>query len=154
VNLEKVATPPPPPSPPPAQSSRPAPAPERPHRVNRPAGSDRSDKSDKSDRSDAPAGDASDTAGDDASDRPEPRSDGRARPLGVLVLGSKPPCDIAIDGVATTLHTPQKEIKLSVGRHRITLTNTEFGINETFTVDIKPDVPEKLIKDYSDRLPN
>ena len=23
-----------------------------------------------------------------------------------------------------------------------------------FTVDIKPDVPEKLIKDYSDRLPN
>ena len=72
----------------------------------------------------------------------------------MLVLGSKPPCDIAIDGVATPLHTPQKEIKLSVGRHRITLTNGEFGINETFTVDIKPDVPEKLIKDYSDRLPN
>src|SRR5262249_46997431 len=73
---------------------------------------------------------------------------------GVLVLGSKPPCDIAIDGNTTGLHTPQKEIKLPVGRHRITLTNAEFGINETFSVDIKADVPEKLIKDYSDRLPN
>jgi len=72
----------------------------------------------------------------------------------VLVLGSKPPCDIAIDGSTTGLHTPQKEIKLPVGRHRITLTNAEFGINETFTVDIKADAPEKLIKDYSDRLPN
>jgi eukaryotic-like serine/threonine-protein kinase len=145
VNLEKVNTPPSPPPPPP-QSSRPAPTPERPHRVNRPA----PDKSDKGDKPD----DSSDTASDDASDKPEPRGDGKARVLGVLVLGSKPPCDIAIDGVATPLHTPQKEIKLSVGRHRITLTNSEFGINETFTVDIKPDVPEKLIKDYSDRLPN
>jgi serine/threonine protein kinase len=87
---------------------------------------------------------------------PESASEDDARPKGqgVLVLGSKPPCDIAIDGSTTGLHTPQKEIKLPVGRHRITLTNAEFGINETFTVDIKADAPEKLIKDYSDRLPN
>lgn len=69
------------------------------------------------------------------------------------MLGSKPPCDIAIDGSSTGLHTPQKEIKLPVGRHRITLSNPEFNISETFTVDIKADAPEKLIKDYSDRLP-
>jgi eukaryotic-like serine/threonine-protein kinase len=160
VNLEKVAAPPPaptqsaPPAPPPPPS-RPAPAAERPRKVNRPASA----------QSEPPAGDAAasdDTADakdarDAKADKSEVRSDARAdkpRPLGVLVLGSKPPCDIAIDGVATTLHTPQKEIKLAVGKHRITLTNSEFGINETFTVDIKPDAPEKLIKDYSDRLPN
>ena len=43
----------------------------------------------------------------------------------------------------------EEEIKLSVGRHRITLSNTEFGINETISVEIKADAPEKLIKDYS-----
>src|SRR5262249_22080546 len=90
---------------------------------------------------------AAESASDDA-------SDARPKGQGVLVLGSKPPCDIAIDGSTTGLHTPQKEIKLPVGHHRITLTNAEFGINETFTVDIKADTPEKLIKDYSDRLPN
>ncbi len=77
-----------------------------------------------------------------------------AKGQGVLVLGSKPPCDIVIDGSTTGLHTPQKEIKLPAGRHRITLVNSEFGIKETFTVDIKADTTEKMIKDYSDRLPN
>jgi serine/threonine protein kinase len=86
--------------------------------------------------------------------KPAPEaSEPKAKGQGVLVLGSKPPCEITIDGSATGLHTPQKEIKLSVGRHRITLTNSEFSIKETFTVDIKADTPEKLIKDYSDRLP-
>jgi hypothetical protein len=128
VNLEKVAPPPP--------------APEsRPHRGSRP--------------SDRPA-DAPGTEPSASPDRPseDAAADPRGRAQGVLVLGSKPPCDIAIDGAPTGLHTPQKEIKLAVGRHRVTLTNGEFGINESFTVDIKPDAPEKLIKDYSDRLPN
>jgi hypothetical protein len=77
----------------------------------------------------------------------------KAKGQGVLALNAKPPCDIAIDGNPTGLHTPQQEIKLSAGRHRVTLTNSEFGIKETFTVDIKADAAEKLIKDYSDRLP-
>lgn len=72
---------------------------------------------------------------------------------GILVLGSKPPCEILVDGNPTGLRTPQKEIKLPAGRHRITLVNAEFAIRDTFTVDIKPDATEKLIKDYSDRLP-
>jgi serine/threonine protein kinase len=85
----------------------------------------------------------------------EPKdADPKAKGQGVLVLGSKPPCEIAIDGSPTGLRTPQKEIKLSVGRHRVTLTNSEFNIKETFNVDIKADTPEKAIKDYSDQLPN
>ena len=136
VDLEKVTAQQPPPAPPPPQQhpATPEPRPEpRPHRTGR-----------------------SDGAGAEASSEPasDDAADARPRGQGVLVLGSKPPCDIAIDGSTTGLHTPQKEIKLPVGRHRITLTNTEFGINETFSVDIKADAPEKLIKDYSDRLPN
>jgi serine/threonine protein kinase len=132
VNLEKVAAPQPPPAPEP-----------RPHRPSRPA----------SEKPVEPAPVIEPAAAPDkpAADRPaEPRAKGQ----GVLVLGSKPPCDIAIDGSPTGLTTPQKEIKLSAGKHRVTLTNSEFNISETFSVDIKPDQPEKLIKDYSDRLPN
>jgi serine/threonine protein kinase len=73
--------------------------------------------------------------------------------MGVLVLGSKPPCEIAIDGASTGQHTPQKDLKLPIGRHRVTLSNSEFNIRETFAVDIKADEPAKVIKDYSDRLP-
>ncbi|HET9620183.1 MAG TPA: PEGA domain-containing protein, partial [Kofleriaceae bacterium] len=73
--------------------------------------------------------------------------------MGVLVLGSKPPCEIAIDGSPTGQHTPQKDLKLPLGRHKVTLSNSEYNIRETFSVDIKADEPEKIIKDYSDRLP-
>ena len=44
-------------------------------------------------------------------------------------------------------------MKLSAGKHRITLVNPDFNIKETFAVDIKPDQTEKQIKDFSDRLP-
>ena len=71
---------------------------------------------------------------------------------GTLLIGSKPPCDIFIDGSSTGLHTPAKDIKLPAGKHKVTLVNNEFGIRETFTVDIKADAVEKAIKDYSDKI--
>ncbi len=71
---------------------------------------------------------------------------------GTLLLSAKPPCQILIDGKATGLTTPQRELLLSVGSHRITLVNEEYSINETFSVQIKADTPAKVIKDYSDRL--
>jgi hypothetical protein len=76
-----------------------------------------------------------------------------AKGNGSLMLGSKPPCDIFIDGADSGTHTPQRDLKLSAGKHKITLVNNEFGIKETFYVDIKPDAPNKEFKDYSDRLP-
>ncbi len=72
---------------------------------------------------------------------------------GTLTLGSKPPCEIYVDGAPTGLHTPQPKMSLPAGKHRITLINNEFGINERFVVDIKPDAVEKVIKDFSDKLP-
>jgi hypothetical protein len=72
---------------------------------------------------------------------------------GVLKLGSKPRCEIYIDGSSTGLFTPQLNLKLASGKHRVTLVNNEFGIRETFAVDIKADDATKVTKDYSDRLP-
>ncbi|HUJ63454.1 MAG TPA: serine/threonine-protein kinase [Kofleriaceae bacterium] len=75
---------------------------------------------------------------------------------GTLILGSKPPCEIFVDGSDSGQHTPVPAgLKLDPGPHKITLVslNTDFGIKETFTVNIKADATTKEIKDYSDRLP-
>ncbi|MDB4963031.1 MAG: serine/threonine protein kinase [Myxococcales bacterium] len=85
--------------------------------------------------------------------KPDPDTKVAASGSGMLMLGSKPSCEIYVDGSNTGLHTPQRTMKLSAGKHRITLINNEFGIKETFVVDIKPDATEKAIKDFSDRLP-
>jgi hypothetical protein len=88
-----------------------------------------------------------------ASPGPAAASPGATRPLGVLVLGSKPPCEIYVDGNSSGLRTPQQDLTLPIGRHRITLVNAEFKIRESFPVDITAGAPVKLVKDYSDRLP-
>ncbi|MBK9032498.1 MAG: serine/threonine protein kinase [Myxococcales bacterium] len=72
---------------------------------------------------------------------------------GTLLLSAKPPCEIFVDGRNTGLKTPQRDLKLSAGKHKITLLNNEFGIKESFSVDIKADEQTKAIKDFSDRLP-
>jgi len=71
---------------------------------------------------------------------------------GVLSLGSKPPCQIFIDGRNTGLMTPQREIKLSPGPHKITLLNNEIGFRDTFTVNITAGQTTRQIKDYSDKI--
>jgi hypothetical protein len=72
---------------------------------------------------------------------------------GTLMLGSKPSCEIYVDGATTGLYTPQPSLKLRAGPHKITLINNEFGIRDSFNVEISPDKPTKMIKDYSDKLP-
>jgi serine/threonine protein kinase len=71
---------------------------------------------------------------------------------GTLLLGSKPPCDILVDGSSTGLHTPQRDMKLPAGKHKITLVNDELGIKETFNVNIQAGQTEKQIKDFSDKI--
>ena len=84
--------------------------------------------------------------GDKKKDPPAPKGEG------VLSVGSKPPCDIYIDGKSTGLKTPQREIKLSAGRHKVTLMNNEFGIKESFSVEVKAGEVTKQVKDFSDRM--
>ena len=71
---------------------------------------------------------------------------------GWLLIGSKPPCHLYVDGSDTGLQTPQK-LELSAGSHKITLVSDEFGFHESYHVDIRPGETEKEIKDYSDRVP-
>lgn len=67
---------------------------------------------------------------------------------GTLMISSKPPCEIAIDGVATVLTTPQRAIKLRAGKHKVTLFNLEHKIDKTFDVTIKSGKATKLIHDF------
>lgn len=68
---------------------------------------------------------------------------------GNLLLGSKPPCKIYIDGRNTGLTTPQRNIELSAGSHKITLINNEHNIKETFKVTIKSGDETRVIKDLT-----
>jgi hypothetical protein len=71
---------------------------------------------------------------------------------GTLLLASKPPCKIFINGRDTGKTTPQRKIELPVGTHRITLVNNEHGIKDTFTVKIKADTPTKSIKNFTSQI--
>jgi eukaryotic-like serine/threonine-protein kinase len=77
----------------------------------------------------------------------------KATGTGTLAINSKPSCEIYVDGASTGLYTPQPAMKLPAGKRRITLVNNEFGIKESFAVEISPDKPARMIKDYTDRLP-
>ncbi|HEX5062209.1 MAG TPA: protein kinase [Kofleriaceae bacterium] len=71
---------------------------------------------------------------------------------GALALDSKPKMDVLVDGEPKG-QTPVFGLKLPVGRHKITLINDTYSIKESFRVDIKPARVERIVKDYSDRIP-
>ncbi len=71
---------------------------------------------------------------------------------GTLLLASKPPCSIFIDGRDTGKKTPQRGLKLPVGKHRVTPLNNELGIKESFNVKISADKPTKAVKDYTGQI--
>jgi hypothetical protein len=66
---------------------------------------------------------------------------------GILMISSKPPCEIVIDGKPTGLTTPQREIPLPAGSHKVTLVNKAEAINKTIAVQITADQPTKVIQD-------
>ncbi|MEO8548648.1 MAG: hypothetical protein ABI678_01695 [Kofleriaceae bacterium] len=66
---------------------------------------------------------------------------------GTLMISSKPPCEILIDGKATGMSTPQRSIPLPAGAHKITLVNAGEHIEKTLMVQINADQPTKLVKD-------
>ena len=66
---------------------------------------------------------------------------------GTLMLSSKPPCEILVDGKPTGLSTPQRAIELAAGAHKITLLNEAARINKTVMVQINAGQPTKLVRD-------
>jgi hypothetical protein len=66
---------------------------------------------------------------------------------GTLMVSSKPPCEIWIDGKATGLTTPQRSISLPAGTHEITFVNPAERIKKTVSVAISAGQATKLIQD-------
>jgi serine/threonine protein kinase len=80
-----------------------------------------------------------------AAPAPEPRETARAEPepsapsgggTGTLRINSRPWSQVVIDGKPIG-STPQMNVTLSEGTHKVTLTNPEFDIKKTLTVKIK-----------------
>jgi hypothetical protein len=66
---------------------------------------------------------------------------------GTLMISSKPPCEILIDGKPTGLTTPQRAIALPAGNHKVTLINRESDRRKTISVQITASATEKVIED-------
>jgi len=87
---------------------------------------------------------------------PLPAPAARAAPLpkrtaggsGTLMISTKPPCDIAIDGAPTGLTAPQKSISVAAGHHQLTLTNKAQHVKKTVAVDITANHATRVIKDF------
>ena len=68
---------------------------------------------------------------------------------GTLMISSKPPCEIEIDGKSTGLRTPQRAIALSAGPHKVTLVNSDANVNKSLMVQINAGQATKLVKDLT-----
>ena len=68
---------------------------------------------------------------------------------GVLMISSKPPCEITIDGKPTHLMTPQRRLVLPQGPHTIGLVNPGQHIQSTTKIEILAGLPSRLIKDFT-----
>jgi hypothetical protein len=65
---------------------------------------------------------------------------------GTLMVSSKPPCEIWIDGKDTGLTTPQRSMSLPAGSHHVTFVNSEQNITKTVSVKITGGESTKLIQ--------
>jgi hypothetical protein len=66
------------------------------------------------------------------------------------MLGSKPPCDIAIDGASSGLTTPQIGISLAPGVHTVRLSNRALGVDKRFKVRIARGETTRVVQDLLD----
>jgi len=73
--------------------------------------------------------------------------------MGKLSIGAKPQCSILLDGKDTGRMTPAVGLEVKPGTVSVTLVNGEFGIKEKFNVMVKAGETTKVIKDFSDRIP-
>ena len=72
----------------------------------------------------------------------------KAKQFGMISIISKPPTKIKVDGRNLGRTTPLLKYKLPVGKHRITLYNTQKGIRDSFIIKIKPNKIQPIIKKY------
>jgi hypothetical protein len=68
---------------------------------------------------------------------------------GMLMISSKPPCEIIVDGKSTHLMTPQRALALSAGTHTIVLVNAQAKIRKTVPVMIAAKKSTKVLQDFT-----
>ncbi len=92
----------------------------------------------------ADTGDAPNRA--QASPKPAKGSNGRAKPkeIGTVDINASPWADVSIDGVEYTT-TPIIGLKLTAGKHEVTLVNPELKITKTRTFVVKPDETVRVL---------
>src|SRR5207249_2059272 len=81
-------------------------------------------------------------------DSAAPAPAAKASGNGTLMVSSKPPCEIYVDGQPTGLTTPQRAIPLTAGAHKITFVNSQQSVNKTVAVSIRADQATKLIQNF------
>jgi hypothetical protein len=82
--------------------------------------------------------------------QPAPRMEETAPSgAGMLMISSKPPCEIVVDGKSTHLMTPQKSIPLAAGNHTIVLVNAGAHVHKTLGVIIQSKKSTKVIQDFT-----
>lgn len=73
--------------------------------------------------------------------RPRPRI-----AIGHLMVSSKPPCEIVIDGKPTHLTTPQPSLALAAGRHAVTLINAERHLQRSVVIQVAAGTDTRLVQ--------
>lgn len=74
-----------------------------------------------------------------------------AKGYGTLLVGSKPPCVIYIDGRPTGKMTPDR-IRVKAGKHRVSLINRKYGIRRTVRVRVRSGKRTRVIRDFSSKM--
>jgi hypothetical protein len=74
-----------------------------------------------------------------------------ARDQGVLMISTKPPCKIFVDGRPTNLTTPQRNLRLAAGKHKVELVNAQQRVDRTIDVQIVAGRPTKVVQDFMRR---
>ncbi len=97
-------------------------------------------------KSSAPSGGIVDPGFDTPAEQPKAEAPKAEGGEGTLMVSSKPPCQIWVDGTDTGLTTPQRAMKLPAGAHKVTFVNTEQNITKTVSVMITGGESTKLIQ--------
>jgi eukaryotic-like serine/threonine-protein kinase len=77
-----------------------------------------------------------------------PATKPRATTTGRLTVGCRAvPCTVSIDG-GPAIRSPIRGIELAVGPHQVAIVNRELGIDDRFTVEVRPSSAQTILKDY------
>lgn len=83
--------------------------------------------------------------------KPPPEADSEVTGNGTLSIQSRPAARVIINGEDTDQYTPVIDLELQAGRtHRVKLVNKEFGLDKTYSVELKPGESRRIINKQSD----